>query len=72
MKKKNLVMHDLEEVIRQKLDRMLFTNPDRINYYERYQTIIDYREEMMDLANQMNAEEQRYAREGFSSDEESL
>ena len=76
-------MHDLEEVIRQKLDRMLFTNPDRINYYERYQAIIEaYNSEqdratiektfmdLMDLANQMNAEEQRYAREGFSSDEE--
>lgn len=83
VKKKNLVMHDLEEVIRQKLDRMLFTNPDRINYYERYQAIIEaYNSEqdratiektfmdLMDLANQMNAEEQRYAREGFSSDEE--
>ena len=83
VKKKNLVMHDLEEVIRQKLDRMLFTNPDRINYYERYQAIIEaYNSEqaratiektfmdLMDLANQMNAEEQRYAREGCSSDEE--
>ena len=36
VKKKNLVMHDLEEVIRQKLDRMLFTNPDRINYKNFY------------------------------------
>ncbi len=83
VKKKNLVMRDLEEVIRQKLDGMLFTNPDRINYYERYQAIIEaYNSEqdratiektfmdLMDLANQMNAEEQRYAREGFSSDEE--
>lgn len=83
VKKKNLVMKDLEEVIQQKLDRMLFTNPDRINYYERYQQIInDYNAEqdratiektfmdLMDLANQMNQEEQRYAREGFTSDEE--
>lgn len=81
--KKNLVMKDLEEVIQQKLDKMLFTNPDRINYYERYQQIItDYNSEqdratiektfmdLMDLANQMNQEEQRYAREGFTSDEE--
>ncbi len=28
---KNLVLKDLEEVIQQKLDKMLFTNPDRIN-----------------------------------------
>ncbi len=83
IKKKNLVMKDLEELIQQKLDRMLFTNPERVNYYERYQQIInDYNSEqdratiektfmdLMDLANQMNQEEQRYAREGFASDEE--
>lgn len=83
VKRKNLVMRDLEEIIQQKLDRMLFTNPERINYYERYQQIImGYNAEqdratiektfmdLMDLANQMNQEEQRYAREGFSSDEE--
>lgn len=82
-KTKNLVLKDLEEVIQQKLDAMLFTNPDRINYYERYQKIItDYNAEqdratiektfmdLMDLANQMSKEEQRYAREGFTSDEE--
>ena len=83
VKRKNLVMRDLEEIIQQKLDRMLFTNPERINYYERYQQIImGYNAEqdrttiektfmdLMDLADQMNQEEQRYAREGFSSDEE--
>ncbi len=81
--KKNLVMKDLEEVLEQKLNKMLFANPDRINYYERYQQIInDYNSEqdratiektfmdLMNLANQMNQEEQRYAREGFTSDEE--
>lgn len=81
--KKNLVLKDLEEVIKQKLDSMLFTNPDRIDYYERYQKIIDnYNNEqdratiektfmeLMNLANQMNKEEKRYAREGFTSDEE--
>lgn len=83
VKKKNLIMKDLEEAIQQKLDQMLFINPDRINYYERYQQIInDYNSEqdramiektfmdLMDLANEMNQEEQRYAREGFASDEE--
>ncbi len=81
--KKNLVMKDLEEVIQQKLDKMLFSNPNRINYYERYQQIItNYNSEqdraniektfmdLMDLANQMNQEEQRYVRENFTSDEE--
>lgn len=83
VKTKNLVLKDLEEVIQQRLDAMLFNNPDRINYYERYQQIIaDYNAEkdratiektfmeLMDLANSMNQEEQRYAREGFTSDEE--
>ncbi len=83
VKKKNLVLKDLEEVIRQKLDRMLLNNPNRIDYYERYQQIIDeYNSEqdraniektfmdLMDLANRMNEEEKRYAREGFTSDEE--
>ena len=82
-KKKNLVMKDLEEVIQQKLDRLLFTNPNRMNYYKRYQEIItSYNSEqnratiektfmdLMDLANNMDKEEQRYVREGFTSDEE--
>lgn len=82
-KKKNLILKDLEEVIQQKLNHMLFTNPNRINYYERYQQIIDaYNQEqdrttiektfmdLMDLADKMNQEEQRYVREGFNSDEE--
>ena len=83
VKKKNLVLMDLEELIRMKLDKMLFANPERINYYERYQQIIEnYNSEqdratiektfmdLMDLANSMNQEEQRYVREGFASDEE--
>ena len=58
-------------------------NPNRINYYEYYQKIIeDYNSEqdrakiektfvdLMNLANQMTQEEQRYVREGFTSDEE--
>ena len=32
VKKKNLVMKDLEEVIQQKLDRLLLNNPNRIDY----------------------------------------
>lgn len=83
VKNQNLLMRDLEEIIQLKLDRMLFTNPEHINYYERYQKIIDdYNSEqdratiektfmdLMDLANKMNQEEQRYVREGFKSDEE--
>ena len=74
---------DLEELIRVRLDGMLKENPRRVDYYERYQKIIEeYNSEqdraniektfmeLMDLANSMNQEEQRYVREGFSSDEE--
>lgn len=83
VKNQNLLMRDLEEIIQLKLDRMLFTNPERINYYERYQKIIDdYNSEqdratiektfmdLMNLANNLDEEEQRYVREGFKSDEE--
>ena len=83
VRKKNLVMKDLEDLIQQKLDRLLFNNPDRINYYERYQQIItDYNSEqdraniektfmdLIDLANSLDQEEQRYVREGFENDEE--
>ena len=82
-KNKNLVMRDLEDLIEEKLHSMLSENPNRINYYERYQAIIaDYNSEqdratiektfaeLMALANSMSREEQRYVREGFSSDEE--
>ena len=82
-KKKNLILKDLDDLIQERLDKLLFSNPQRINYYERYQQIIeDYNSEqnratiektfmdLMDLANSMDQEEQRYVREGFSSDEE--
>lgn len=83
VKHKNLVMKDLEEVILLKLNQMVFGNPNRIDYYERYQQIItDYNSEqdrtkiektfmeLMNLANRLDEEEQRYVREGFNSDEE--
>lgn len=82
-KKKNLLLTELSELIQARLDEMLKVNPQRIDYYERYQKIIeDYNKEqdraniekvfmeLMDLANSMNQEEQRYVREGFTSDEE--
>lgn len=82
-KKKNLVMKELQELIQVRLDAMLFNNPDRIKYHERYQEIIeDYNrqqdratiektfDELMQLVKDMDQEEQRYVREGFSSDEE--
>ena len=83
MKHKNLVIRDLEEAIQKMLAQMLAANPNRIPYYERYQQIItEYNSEqdrsqiektfmdLMNLANSMEQEVQRYVREGFTSDEE--
>lgn len=83
IKRKNLVMRDLEEAIQMLLDRMLFVNPNRVDYYERYQKIIeDYNAEqnratiektfmeLMALASTLDEEEKRYVAEGFESDEE--
>lgn len=83
MKNKNLAMKDLEAIIQQKLARLLLNNPNRIDYYERYQQIItNYNSEqdratiektfmeLMDLADNLDSEAQRYVREGFENDEE--
>lgn len=83
IKKKNLAFMDLDELIQVRLDAMMRENPRRVDYYIRYQQIIEeYNSEqdraniektfmeLMNLANSMNEEEQRYVREGFSSDEE--
>ncbi len=62
---------------------MMAVNPSRVDYYQRYMEIIEaYNSEqdrttiektfmdLMSLAKEMSEEEQRYVREGFSSDEE--
>lgn len=80
---KNLMLKDLDELIQIRIDSMLKNNPSRIDYYERYMKIIEaYNKEqdrttiektfmdLMDLANNMSEEEQRYVREGFNNDEE--
>ena len=77
-KRKNLVLHDIQDLVSARLASMLGNNPNRVTYYDRYMTIIDeYNREqnratiektfmdLMDLANQMTKEEQRYVREGF-------
>ena len=82
-RKKNLILKDLQDLVCERLDRMLLSNPNRIQYHERYQAIIeDYNsqqdraniektfDELMKLVQSMDQEEQRYVREGFSSDEE--
>ena len=69
--------------MQEKLGTMLETNPSRIDYYKRYMDIIEAYNaeqdrttiektfmELMNLVKDMSTEEQRYIREGFSSDEE--
>lgn len=83
IKRKNLIIKDLNDLVQERLSKMIAVNPSRVDYYERYMGIIEkYNSEqdrstiektfmdLMDLANSMSEEEQRYVREGFSSDEE--
>ena len=80
---KNLLLKDLQELVEQRLASMLQSNPLRIDYYQRYQDIVDeYNkdnkkdeiaivfENLMMLVNDLDEEQRRYVKEGFDSDEE--
>jgi type I restriction enzyme R subunit len=80
---KNLLIKDLDNLVQVRLEKMLAINPSRIDYYVRYMQIIEeYNSEqdrstiektfmeLMNLAQSMSEEQQRYVREGFSNDEE--
>ena len=80
---KNLVLRDIQDLLQERLARLLAVNPSRINFYEKYQEIIQaYNqeqnratiektfEELMHLSQSLSEEEKRYVREGFKSDEE--
>ena len=82
-KQKNLVLKDIQELLQERLAQMMAANPSRINFYERYQEIIDeYNneqnrvtiektfEELMALSKELTEEEKRYIREGFENDEQ--
>ncbi len=82
-KQKNLLLKDIQELLQERLAEMLALNPSRINFYERYQEIIEsYNqeqdrasieklfEELMDLTKKLSEEEWRYVREGFENDEQ--
>ncbi len=82
-KRKNIILRDLKEMVEAKLESMLKANPKRIDYLQKYQKIIEaYNKdkdkasiektfmELMELVKNMDNEQQRYVREGFSSDEE--
>ena len=82
-KNKALVFKDLQSILADKLDKMCSVNPNRIDFYERFQKIIEeYNkdqdraeiekifQELIDLASELTEEEARVVREGFTSDEE--
>ncbi|MBP3300149.1 MAG: type I restriction endonuclease subunit R [Clostridia bacterium] len=83
VKNKNLLLKDLQVLVEERLARMLKNNPLRIDYYQRYQDIVEeYNkdnkkdeiaiifEKLMLLVNEMDEEQKRYAKEGFDNDEE--
>lgn len=83
VKRKNLLLKDLDALVQERLSKMMAVNPSRVDYYVRYMGIIEaYNSEqdrstiektfmdLMNLAQSMSEEQQRYVREGFSSDEE--
>ena len=80
---KNLLMQDLQLLVEARLARMLKNNPLRIDYYKRYQDIVDeYNkdnekdeiaiifEQLIKLVKELDEEQKRYVKEGFDSDEE--
>lgn len=82
-KQKNLVLKDIQDILQERIAQMLAQNPNRINFYEKYQEIIrEYNqeqnratiektfEELMKLSNDLTEEEKRYLREGFDNDEQ--
>ncbi len=82
-REKNLILRDIQDLLQERIACMMAENPSRINFYEKYQKIIqEYNqeqdrasiektfEELTKLSNELSEEEKRYVREGFSSDEE--
>ncbi len=80
---KNLLIKDLQSLVEQRLAQMLKQNPLRIDYYQRYQDIVDeYNKEnkkdeiaivfenLIKLVSELDEEQKRYVQEGFNSDEE--
>jgi len=85
VKRKNTVLQDIREIVEKKLQQMLARNPQRMDYYKKYQDIIaDYNREkdrasveetfarLFDLANSLDAEQRRAVQEGLSEDELAL
>ncbi|TCT22109.1 type I restriction enzyme R subunit [Thiobaca trueperi] len=85
VKRKATVLQDIRDIVEQKLAAMLKSNPQRMDYYKRYQAIIaDYNCEkdrvtieetfaaLTDLIDGLDAEQRRAAEEGLDEDELAL
>jgi type I restriction enzyme R subunit len=81
-KRKASAMQDVRQVVEDKLAQMLAQNPERMDFYKRYSEIIaDYNREkdrvtieetfarLVDLANNLDAEQRRAAEEGLNEEE---
>jgi type I restriction enzyme R subunit len=82
VKRKNAALQDIQQLVEQKLAQMLERNPQRMDYYKKYQEIVaDYNREkdratieetfakLMDLVNSLDAEQRRAADEGLTEEE---
>lgn len=85
VRRQQALLQDIREVVEQKLQQMLHRNPQRMDYYKKYQEIIaDYNREkdratveetfarLLNLANSLDAEQRRAAQEGLNEDELAL
>jgi type I restriction enzyme, R subunit len=85
VRRKATVLKDIRELVEQKLAEMLKRNPQRMDYYKRYQEIIaDYNREkdrvtieetfakLTELLDGLDEEQRRAAEEGLSEDELAL
>ena len=82
VKHKATALQDIREIVEQKLAQMLERNPNRMDYYKRYQEIVaDYNREkdratieqtfaeLVELVEKLDEEQHRAAKEGLSEDE---
>ena len=85
VRRKNAALQDISTVVEQKLLAMLKRNPERMDYYKKYQEIVaDYNREkdratvedtfarLMALANDLDTEQRRAVEEGLTEDELAL
>ncbi|MEI8324912.1 MAG: type I restriction enzyme endonuclease domain-containing protein, partial [Betaproteobacteria bacterium] len=85
VKRKATVIEDIRQIVEDKLAQMLARNPLRMNYEKKYQEIIasynqdkdratveDTFAQLIDLANSLDAEQQRAVAEGLSEDQLAL